>query len=711
MGTNCYNLCHNNSFGGSAYVSGTTCDGVVAAYTLTLGQCICMDLDFPIITCDNPIFSASCVPNVTPSMTPSSSVTPTLTPTNTATPTFTPTPSTTIGATPTQTSSPTATQTRTPSATPTLTPTQTVTSTQEAFCPSQLILTQTSPTTLSAYTGTYDRLYTYSGGSFNYAYYQTGTGATWNFDVADSSGDFGVVYGRFDGTRYYTIFAVSQSTPSNINVYCALSATTGYVVGQILTSLPLLDSSLATSGSIIYPIGSGSNNFYIAYPESCPTSTPTQSPTSTPTNTPTNTPTVTPTPSTTPCQCNSYTLTNTAFPNFVPTTFTWINCDGTSGSQTVFNTSITICACLGSPSGDTGTFTITNNGACNITPTPTTTPTATPSATPISACPNQLNVTNTNFPNDGSGTYTRITTFNCGNNDFGYGDGFSTISCGSYAGLNYAVWGFQSGSNYYTILWDTIGFSGNRFTFIRTTGNFYGCAGFSFTNRTDITTSTNTTGGISYPSAGTFNGFVISYPSVCPTPTPTRTPSSTPTLTPTSTTTGTPTATPTRPVVSPTSTSTPTNTPTNTQTNTPSATPTNTPPQVTPTNTGTSTPTPSPSGSGTATLDWTFTETNTNGEMVLYVNGNVIENRFATSSGSYTVNVGDTINYEIIVTGCSSPTIKANAYGISNKAILTDAACADNGTSLFSSVYTVVAGDIGTSITLAMYASCDGGCI
>jgi hypothetical protein len=79
MGTNCYNFCHNNSFGGSAYVSGTTCDGVVAAYTLTLGQCICMDLDFPIITCENPIFSGACAPNPTPS------ITPTLTPSPTAT--------------------------------------------------------------------------------------------------------------------------------------------------------------------------------------------------------------------------------------------------------------------------------------------------------------------------------------------------------------------------------------------------------------------------------------------------------------------------------------------------------------------------------------------------------------------------------------------------------------------------------------------------
>lgn len=118
-GYNCYNFCHNNSFGGSAYVSGTTCDGIVGAYTLTLGQCICMDLDFPIITCDNPIFSGECVPS-----TPTPTVTPTMTntPTVTSTPTMTPTTTTTLTATPTQTVTPTNTSTPTNTPTPSVTP-------------------------------------------------------------------------------------------------------------------------------------------------------------------------------------------------------------------------------------------------------------------------------------------------------------------------------------------------------------------------------------------------------------------------------------------------------------------------------------------------------------------------------------------------------------------------------------------------------------
>jgi hypothetical protein len=130
------------------------------------------------------------------------------------------------------------------------------------------------------------------------------------------------------------------------------------------------------------------------------TPTPSPTPTTTPTNTPTqtNTPTTTstPTPSpTTPCVCESYTLTNLFFPSGIPTLFTWTNCDGTAGSQSVNNTSINICACLGSVSGTNGNFSITDNGLCNITPTPTATPTQTPSpTTPITFSSISLCTTN-----------------------------------------------------------------------------------------------------------------------------------------------------------------------------------------------------------------------------------------------------------------------------------------------------------------------------
>lgn len=147
-------------------------------------------------------------------------------------------------------------------------------------------------------------------------------------------------------------------------------------------------------------------------------------------------------------------------------------------------------------------------------------------------------------------------------------------------------------------------------------------------------------------------------------------------------------------------------TPTITGTLTPTPTVTGT---LTPTPTSSSTPTPTPTGG--ATLSWTYTETNTDGEMYLYVNGNVVENRFSSSSGSLTVNVGDTINCEVIANGCTEPNIKANAYTISNRVQLVDAACANGNTAIFTSVYTVVSGDVGNTITLSMYSLCDTACV
>lgn len=72
----CYSFCHDNTYGGSAYVSGTTCDGVVGAFYLTLGDCICIETTNPHTCCGPLIFSASCFPNVTPTTTPSPTPTP-----------------------------------------------------------------------------------------------------------------------------------------------------------------------------------------------------------------------------------------------------------------------------------------------------------------------------------------------------------------------------------------------------------------------------------------------------------------------------------------------------------------------------------------------------------------------------------------------------------------------------------------------------------
>jgi hypothetical protein len=115
----------------------------------------------------------------------------------------------------------------------------------------------------------------------------------------------------------------------------------------------------------------------------------------------------------------------------------------------------------------------------------------------------------------------------------------------------------------------------------------------------------------------------------------------------------------------------------------------------------------------TATLQWDFSETGgANGSMDLYVNASIIESRVNTSNGTYTVYVGDTINVQVTCDTCGSPNDYSNAYSISNKSILSDADCAQSGlASIFTSVYTVVSGDVGTNINLSTFASCDYACV
>jgi hypothetical protein len=120
-------------------------------------------------------------------------------------------------------------------------------------------------------------------------------------------------------------------------------------------------------------------------------------------------------------------------------------------------------------------------------------------------------------------------------------------------------------------------------------------------------------------------------------------------------------------------------------------------------------PTPPPS---TATLSWSYSETGgANGTMDLYVNGFAVESRSSTASGTRSVNVGDTIYVELqIVTPCGSPDTYANVYTTGN--ILNDSNCANNaGVSLTTGTYTVVSGDIGSTLTLNTFAACDGGCL
>lgn len=149
-------------------------------------------------------------------------------------------------------------------------------------------------------------------------------------------------------------------------------------------------------------------------------------------------------------------------------------------------------------------------------------------------------------------------------------------------------------------------------------------------------------------------------------------------------------------------------TPATTTTTTTSTTTTTTTAAPTTTTTSTTTTTTA----GFATLSWSYTETGgANGEMILYRNGSPIETRTSTSSGTYNLSVGDTIYVELqILTSCGAPNTYANVYTTGN--IIVEADCANNaGVALTTSTYTVVSGDIGSTLTLNTFASCDSGCL
>ena len=158
-----------------------------------------------------------------------------------------------------------------------------------------------------------------------------------------------------------------------------------------------------------------------------------------------------------------------------------------------------------------------------------------------------------------------------------------------------------------------------------------------------------------------------------------------------------------------TTTSTTTAAPTSTSTSTSTTSTTTGAPAETTTSTTTTTTTGAPS----ATLQWDFEEVGgADGTMYLYVNGSVIESRSITSSGTYAVYEGDTINVEVSCNTCFSPNNCSTAESQSNKSVLVASDTVNSGAaSIFTSVYTVVSGDIGNNINLSTFAICNSTCL
>ena len=230
--------------------------------------------------------SPSITPSISVSVTPTASVTPSITPS--VSPSVTPSPSITPSISPSITPSISPSITPSPTITPSITPS--ITQTPYPICPEQLEFTSTTSLTMSGATGTFDRVYSYSGGSITGGYVDGFT-----FYPGTSSGYTFAIYERYVNPYYYVIIwnnFVFEWDYSMIRTTGASFLNGGASPG--VTNLST--SGWLTDGSVNYPKNGGDDYSYIAYPAVCPTPTPT----STPSTTPSITPSVTVTPSETP---------------------------------------------------------------------------------------------------------------------------------------------------------------------------------------------------------------------------------------------------------------------------------------------------------------------------------------------------------------------------------------------------------------------------
>ena len=95
--------------------------------------------------------------------------------------------------------------------------------------------------------------------------------------------------------------------------------------------------------------------------------------------------------------------------------------------------------------------------------------------------------------------------------------------------------------------------------------------------------------------------------------------------------------------------------------------------------------------------------------MDIRINSSTEVSRTSTSSGTYPVNVGDTIYVIISCNGCSGGSGVADPFctGIIND----DGCTGSSSATLNSYTYTVVSGDVGNTLTLDCYAQCAGACL
>lgn len=266
---------NTNPYGGSVYLSGTTCEGYIGAWTLNFGDNICLDVSKPLISCDNPTIMGSCVGlpcqcyettlttggtikyddcsgttvNIGPLFSPTrfdalsgspilsggvaiiNCIDPTATPTPsvTATPTMTPT------NTPTQTSTQTSTPTNTPTQTSTQTPTQTSTVTPtNTATPTSTMTPTPSPTPCICFP---------AGSGFNYS---QGVVQTIEKDATLNRVYVGGSFTTYNGVSQ-VCFTALDATSSNI-----IPAFSGQTTGSLVNDIAVQpDNKIVIGGGFI----------------------------------------------------------------------------------------------------------------------------------------------------------------------------------------------------------------------------------------------------------------------------------------------------------------------------------------------------------------------------------------------------------------------------------------------------------------------------
>jgi hypothetical protein len=188
---------------------------------------------------------------------------------------------------------PTPTNTTTPSPTPTNTTTPSPTPTTPPICGEQITISNANN---PEFDGTYNRVYSWTGGTFVGGWYSAGSplgDGLWHSGV-NPSGSLYSTYVRNVGTTAYTITDFYVPSTSTDRYFSLFKSDGSLIDNQVITIYNGLVGFTGSTniGGVLYltPGQSNSiigNSMYVSYPSICPTTTPTNTPTPTLTPTPT----------------------------------------------------------------------------------------------------------------------------------------------------------------------------------------------------------------------------------------------------------------------------------------------------------------------------------------------------------------------------------------------------------------------------------------